>query len=180
MEHMASELLKRGADPNRERGTNGSTPLHLAIAEENLNVVKMLLEKGACLETKDDCGCTPFLVAVKENENNDIFRHLLDHAKVNVDAVTDHQKTALHLASRGYDEEIMTALIGKGLSVAAEDKDGWTPLHEASYHGSREAAEFLIENGQSLFLHRAAASTMQVPGRTVHGMSLIYFPYPLL
>ena len=60
---MATELLKRGADPNKERGHDGSTPLHLAIREKRLELVKKLLRR-AHLETKDDHGWTPLHVAV--------------------------------------------------------------------------------------------------------------------
>lgn len=39
-------LLKFGADPN-QRGINDYTPLHMAVGEQNLAAVRLLLEAGA-------------------------------------------------------------------------------------------------------------------------------------
>ena len=152
MELMAIELLKRGADPNKEKGYNGSTPLHLAIAEDKLELVKMLLEKGVHLETMNDNGCTPFLEAVKYGASEEIVDLLLEHG-ADVHTLAEDRKTALHFAAQKGNVVMMRKMIERGLSVDAEDKDGWTPLHEAAYYGSKGAAEVLTENGQSLVLH---------------------------
>ena len=152
MELMVVELLKRGADPNEERGTGGSTPLHLAIVEYKVQLVKALLEKGAHLETKDDYGYTPLLKAVKYGAFEEMVDLLLEHG-ADVHAHAEDRKTALHFAAQKDDEVTMRKMIEKGLSLDAEDKDGWTPLHEAAYYGSKGAAEVLTEKGQSLFLH---------------------------
>ena len=143
---MASELLKRGADPNEERGTGGSTPLHLAIAEEKAELVRQILEKGASQETKDDYGYTPLLEAVKYGASEEIVDLLLEHG-ADVHTLTEDRKTALHFAAQKNDEVMMRKMTERGLSVDAEDKDGWTPLHEAAYYGSKGAAGVLIEKG---------------------------------
>ena len=152
MELMVVELLKRGADPNEERGTGGSTPLHLAIVENKDQLVKALLEKGAHLETKNDYGYTPLLKAVKYGASEEIVDLILEHG-ADVHILAEDRKTALHFAAQKGNVIMMRKMIERGLSVDAEDKDGWTPLHEAAYYGSKGAAEVLIENGQSLVLH---------------------------
>ena len=152
LELMAIELLKRGADPNKERGTGGSTPLHLAVAEEELELVKMLLKKGARLENMNDYGCTPFLEAVKYVASEEIVDLLLEHG-ADVHTLTEDRKTALHFAAQKNDEVTMRKMIERGLSVGAEDKDGCTPLHEAVHYGSKGAAEVLTEKGQSLVFY---------------------------
>ena len=158
MELMAIELLKRGADPNEERGTGGSTPLHLAILENKHQLVKALLEKGAHLETKDDYGYTPLLKAVKYSASEEIVDLLLEYG-ADVYTNEEDRKTALHFAAQKDDEVMMRKMIERGLFLDAEDKDGWTPLHEAAYYGSKGAAGVLIEKGQSLVLHFTVSCT---------------------
>ena len=154
MEFMVTELLKRGADPNKEKGYSGSTPLHLAIAKEKVGLVQHLLKKGADLEAKDDYGYTPFLQAVKYGAPGDIVDLLLE-AGANVVVLAEDRKSALHFLAQKKGEEMMTRkLIARGLSVDAEDNDGWTPLHEAAQNGSKDVAEVFIKKGQSLVLRR--------------------------
>ena len=150
MEFMALELLKRGADPNKEKGYSGSTPLHLAITEEKTDLVKRLLERGAFLETKDDYGSTPLLTAVRFNVPEVIIDLLLEGG-ANVHTLAEDRKTTLHfIAQKRGEMKMLRAMIARGLSVDAEDNDGWTPLHVAAQHGNTDAAEVLIEKGQSL------------------------------
>jgi len=58
----------------------------------------------------------------------------------------DDQSTPLHLASRGGHVEVARVLVDceRGIDVTVQDKDGSTPLHEAS---TVEMARFLIEHG---------------------------------
>ena len=59
-------LLQFGADPN-QRGINDYTPLHMAVGEQNLAAVRLLLEAGADpeLRTHVDEYETPREMAVK-------------------------------------------------------------------------------------------------------------------
>ena len=61
----------------------------------------------------------------------------------------EDRKTALHFAAQKDDKVVMRKMIERGLFLDAEDKNGWTPLHEAAYYGSKGAAGVLIEKGQS-------------------------------
>ena len=149
MEFMVTELLKRGADPNKEKGYSGSTPLHLATTREKTDVVKKLLKKGAHLETKDDYGYTPLLEAVNYGGVPEEMVDLLLEHGADVHAVEEDRKCVLHFAAQNDDEEVMRKMIARGVSVHAKDKDGWTPLHEAAYYGSEDTAEILIEEGES-------------------------------
>ena len=74
---MATELLKRGADSNKDVGAGGSTPLHLAILQDRPELVEELLRKGAHLETENDSGHTPLMVAVTYGVSEDMINILL-------------------------------------------------------------------------------------------------------
>ena len=48
-----------------------------------------------------------------------------------MDTFTENRETALHLATKIHNEEIVDKLIGKDAAVNASDKEGNTPLHLA-------------------------------------------------
>ena len=107
-----------------------------------------MLKRGVYLETKDDCGYTPLLKAVKYGAPGSVIDLLLERG-ANVHAVAEDRKTVLHFAAQKNDEVMLRKLIERGLSesVNAEGKDGWLPLHEAARYGSEAAAAVLIEKG---------------------------------
>ena len=101
------------------------------------------------METKDNYDNTPLLKAVKYGESGNVVDLLLEHG-ADMHAVAEDRKSVLHFAAQKHDEAMLRKLIERGLSesVNAEDQDGWTPLHEAAYHGSEVSAAVLIEKGQ--------------------------------
>lgn len=66
---VAACLLDHGA-PIQCASDNGSTPLHTQVAdgEERLDVIELLLERGADRNAKDYYGLTPLDIAVKREE----------------------------------------------------------------------------------------------------------------
>ena len=46
--------------------------------------------------------------------------------------------------------EIVKCLVENEATVNVIIKDGWTPLHMASYNGSHHIVKFLIENGAEI------------------------------
>ncbi len=57
------DILMRGIDPN-VRGTNGQTPLMIAVRLENVEIVLALLDAEADPNMKDDSGNTPVTIAL--------------------------------------------------------------------------------------------------------------------
>ena len=101
------------------------------------------------MEIRDNYGYTPLLKAVKYGAPGSVVDLLLEHG-ADVHAVAEDRKTVLHFAAQKHDEAMLRKLIDRGLSesVNAEDKDGWTPLHDAAYYGREVSAAVLIEKGQ--------------------------------
>ncbi len=58
-------LLDKGADCNI-KDISGRIPLHYAVMWSNIGVVKLLVEAGSFLDTKDNMGLTPWDVALTE------------------------------------------------------------------------------------------------------------------
>jgi hypothetical protein len=58
-----AELIAAGADVNR-KDNRGSTPLHFAAQEQQVEIAGMLIEAGAEVNAKDKSGNTPLWRAV--------------------------------------------------------------------------------------------------------------------
>ena len=116
MVEAASFLLGHGAGVNFP-GFGLSTPLHRATECTNFEMVQLLLESGADVDSRDDTGGTPLhrlqVADEEEAEGQDITRLLLEY----------------------------------GANVNAQDKDGNTPLLVVAHRGHACAAQILLEHG---------------------------------
>ena len=58
----------------------GNTPLHIAVAEKNLALARILIDKGASLELRNDRGKTPFDLAIEGGDAtiSSFFAHLMN------------------------------------------------------------------------------------------------------
>ena len=100
-----------------------NTPLHLAAICDNLDALKILLNKGADLYKYDHRGLTAFHMAVI-GRSLSVLEFLLsnDDCKVHVDIKDNVDgETALHKAvTRGYEDCVMM-LLDRGADVTAEN-----------------------------------------------------------
>ena len=107
--------------------------------------MKLLLEKGAEIEAKDNDGNTP-LHSASIREHLEVVKLLLEKG-ADVNAKSNAGQTPLHSASMDEYTEVMKLLLERGSDVNAKDHDGRTPLHEASRHGHPEAMKLFLEKG---------------------------------
>ena len=82
----ARKLIASGASLNEREMKFGFTPLHLAIANDKLEIVQALVEAGADAEAIDNAGNTPIILAAYFNRV-EIIEYLMsrsaDHLAVN-------------------------------------------------------------------------------------------------
>jgi ankyrin repeat protein len=108
----------------------GKTALMYAAQMGTGDAIKILLEARAPVNAKDKEGGTPLSYAVS-NHNNlpaEIVRTLLKEG-ANVNAVDEHGQTAMMLAMRSSDAELLTQiLLAAGAAVDTRDKEGRTAL----------------------------------------------------
>jgi ankyrin repeat protein len=90
-------LLKKGADPNCTNAFN-QTPLVLAVYGCAFKLVDLLLTKQANVNTQDNCGMTPLMYAVSNEEKRLDIVHLLLDAKASVNIENTTHQTALSIA----------------------------------------------------------------------------------
>jgi ankyrin repeat protein len=109
-------------------------------------VVKLLLEKGAELEAKDNYGQTPLLWAA-ENGHEAVVKLLLEK-NAELEAKDDNYgQTPLSWAAANGHEAVVKLLLEKGAELEAKDSYGRTPLSWAAEKGREVVVELLLEKG---------------------------------
>ncbi|MCP4602721.1 MAG: hypothetical protein GY847_19765 [Proteobacteria bacterium] len=168
--NMSAFLIEKGADVNQSNKKDQS-PLFLAAKSGHIEVVELLLEngarvghislhsmihfddvmqvlieKGAKLNTKDAYGNTPLYLAIRRGQI--ATANLLIERGADVCAENKDKKTALHVAVQyGPQKEIIKRLLAAGVDVNAADKYNETPLHYALREDVAEIVKLLLEHG---------------------------------
>lgn len=147
---MIRLLLNHGANPNsKNERENGSTPLVAAAARgEPIDyppIIKLLLEKGADLDIKDNEGKTALWYAALYGEADCVKTLVENGADRNVMA-TDGT-TAFYVITNPGHIVRLKILLDNGFDVNLRDGRGRTPLAYASDCGDIVAAKLLLEHG---------------------------------
>lgn len=136
-------LLDEGADPNHPNFD--LTPLLEAVRRGDIDIVDLLLERGAIIDTM--CGDSGTALHAASNQGHlDIVSRLLEAgANVNVQCTT--HGTALQVAAVKGHLDIVNLLLEKNASIDAHC--GWydTALQEASAYGHLDIVDRLLEAG---------------------------------
>jgi ankyrin repeat protein len=124
--------------------SEGSSPLMHATLNGDLNILKLLLQRGADPNVRNYDGATALLWAVDDLAK---VKLLLD-AGADVNAKTKHGSTALLAACLRFGSGAITAeLLKHGADVAVMDSEDLTPLLRAAMSGDTETMKQLLAVG---------------------------------
>ncbi len=139
-------LLDKGAD-YKERDRYDRTVLHYPVREGHKDVVEILVKKGMDITVEDGMGVSPMRFAIEGGrfEIMDVFI-----ASKALDLGGDTGRTALHLAAKQGQKEIVDLLIAKGTSLSTKDDMDATLLHNAAIGGLSDLFKRLIAEGAAL------------------------------
>ncbi|KAI1416701.1 putative ankyrin repeat protein [Hypoxylon sp. FL1857] len=139
-------LLDNGADPN-VRCKSGSA-LSEAVERNDIDIVRMLLEKNADLNHPDDDEATLLMRAVQTG-NTDLVSLLIQHgAKVDLAEDSDDIcKTPLSLAASLGNMEMVNLLLDKRADVNFCGAGSDSPLFSALYTNKPDIAKIFIDRG---------------------------------
>ena len=164
-------LLQKGFDINFENDDR-LTPLHYILQYWNYpegrvtslyDKTKILLDKGAKIDSESSVGDTPLMLAIKAKEIRVV--KLLISLGANVNRRNNQFKdTPLHRLScrqSGEYDQVMQILIDNGAEVDAQARINLnTPLHiNILNKGSIKNAKVLLANGSKLLLKNAYGET---------------------
>ena len=128
----------------------GATCLHIAAQEGHIDMVKMLVEKGASVNALDNDKYSPLLAASSQKHFH-VVQFLLDSG-ADPKATNSGQSGVIHYLIRSDEngsgltlqKDLIARCCKLGGDVNAKNKFGETPLHQAVMRGSLEMTEFLI------------------------------------
>lgn len=198
---MFLEILKYQKDINARDG-NGRTALHIAVRQEDIELVRMLTKHRADPNAKDHKGSKPLPEAIG---NPKITTELLDagaevefsnpseisrlHVRLlesdleflplfikqhTVNSSGVFNRTILHLAaSLGCNQHIKRLLAIPGIDVNAKDVFGQTCLHFATQIGKTDIIEDILKAG-------ADTELLNDSGQSICHLAAIYGHYSLI
>ncbi|XP_036438099.1 NF-kappa-B inhibitor epsilon [Colossoma macropomum] len=131
------------------------TPMHLAVYLNQPDVVKALVENGACLELQDQDGNTPLHVACEHGRLECANDMILDIYNSKLAQVFETQNwrglSCLHVATLHKQHRLMRLLIKKGADLnIQEGTSGKTALHIAVELHDVEAVTLLLNRGANV------------------------------
>ena len=177
---IANRLLKDEADLNQpfnarfKPSAKGHALLVWAVAKENSETVKFLLDNGADPNVKLMAGSTESAIfestpavnieismeniKFKRGQTKEICK-LLINGGADVNYKNQLGQTVLHKAAVNARDDICALLLENGADINTQDKMGNTALHKAAMYGSYKVVELLIKKGAEIDLKNAVKKT---------------------
>ena len=119
------------------------TPLHEAVFNTNIEVVKFLVSEGAEVNAKTWHGKTPLDLAVNWNKNGDVAIYLSSLAERG-----DNTELVECQTSVAEQADIDEFIAKYGNDIKTVDENGWTLLHVATHNWNTvELIKFLVFTG---------------------------------
>lgn len=145
---IAQLLLDSGAQVNSQAGFYNTTPLYGAAQNGSLELVKLLVSKGAKVNAVDKYFSRPLAKAVQA-DNLEIAKFLLEHgADKTINHSDDEFQTAIFKARSA---KMAQLLIANGANVSESDKKGHSVLlHAVANYLDFDLLKVLLQNGADI------------------------------
>ncbi|KAM9221747.1 LOW QUALITY PROTEIN: ankyrin repeat and protein kinase domain-containing protein 1 [Dugong dugon] len=121
---------------------NRVTPLHLLVAQDSVEQVRLLLAQEVDVDCLTASSCTPLLIA-KQDQQPDLCALLLEHG-ADANLADEDGWTLLHFAAQNGDDRTARLLLDRGACTDAQEHEGWTPLHLAVQNNFENMAWLLV------------------------------------
>ncbi|KAL7915257.1 hypothetical protein GGI35DRAFT_488987 [Trichoderma velutinum] len=165
LDQVVQELLLR----HTYSATSFRMPLHYASTNGNKQIVQMILDVGADVDTIGGLG-TPIQVAADKG-HGEIVQMLLDNG-ADIDSHANGSNTALCNASYNGHREIVQMLLDHGadVNILQQSITGKSALQAASTNGHKEIVQMLLDSGARVNLQGNFGGTaLRVASQYGHG-----------
>jgi len=135
----------------------GRTPLHLAVLENEAEVVAWLAERGVALDAQDQFELAPLHYAAKAGRM--ALAEILLEAGADPNARSRRGQAPLHFACGRGQLPLVERLLAAGAKADPTDEDGTSPLHWAAAAGQGAVIRALTEAGADPDLRSRAGTT---------------------
>ncbi|XP_017121631.1 protein TANC2 isoform X2 [Drosophila elegans] len=133
-------------DVNGMEPSSGELALTAAARHGCVDVVAILLSRGAQIDARNRQGYSALWLAVKEGHWS-VVEHLLQRGALLDEPLGQTRKTPLMIAAEEGHLELVDLLLARGAAREAQDHEGFTALSWACLRGHLAAARTLIEHG---------------------------------
>jgi len=141
---LAQYLIENNSEEKDKLHGIINTALSMACQCNNSDLISLLLDYGADINSKNSNQWTPLHIACQYSNLN-IVKHLLKN-NANVNEVDQNLNTPLYLVCQNGNTEIVNLLLKKRADVNSQNSLNWTPLHIACYNGKINVVETLLNN----------------------------------
>jgi ankyrin repeat protein len=142
------------------KNTEGQTPLHLAVKNDDVSMVQLLLERGADPDATAANGNKPLYDAAESGYLSIVG--LLLEFNANVEAFNfDQQRTAFYQAVENGHTAVAKILLQDGADIDTRSTSGLTPLFCAVRRGDVDLVEYLLEHGANKKLQLDDGQTLE-------------------
>ena len=143
-----SGFLKSREIVNTRDPETGRTLAHLAAMRGDMDMVSMLVSKGARLNMVDSEGRTALhdAASLGDREMVELLLSEDDAKLIDIKAKSKTQQTPLHLAIKAGHVEVVISLLEAGARTDLSDSQGWPGLHLAVVRGEADCVMALLHH----------------------------------
>uniref|UniRef100_A0A669C7P4 non-specific serine/threonine protein kinase n=1 Tax=Oreochromis niloticus TaxID=8128 RepID=A0A669C7P4_ORENI len=142
LQHLLGSLNSYDVNqPNK----HGTPPLLIAAGCGNIQIIEVLMRKGAEIRAHDKSGANAIYYAARHGHVETL--RFLHEKKCPLDVQDKSGETALHVAARYGNVDVVSYLCSIRANPDLTDREQETPLHCAAWHGYSPVARALCQAG---------------------------------
>ncbi|XP_037536775.1 death-associated protein kinase 1 [Nematolebias whitei] len=142
LQHLLGSLNSYDVNqPNR----HGTPPLLIAAGCGNIQIIQVLMRKGAEIQANDKTGANAVYYAARHGHVETL--KFLHQNRCPLDVQDKCGETALHVAARYGNVDVVSYLCSISANPDLSDREQETPLHCAAWHGYSAVARALCHAG---------------------------------